>query len=107
MIERELIDEKSKQAKLLEASEGHFYNERTKLVSILEEQRQEHTSEKDHIIANKEGNLNFVSNENDELETRILRLKETIVDELEKIEEEHTTAVNELVNTYEQSVKLA
>jgi len=41
------------------------------------------------LIEGKEKNLNFVSNENDELETRILRLKETIVDELEKIEEEH------------------
>jgi hypothetical protein len=41
------------------------------------------------LVDGKEKNLGFVANENDELETRILRLKETIVDELEKIEEEH------------------
>ena len=48
-----------------------------------------------------------MANENDELENRILRLKETIVTELEKIEEEHQSAVDDLVGTYEQSVKLA
>lgn len=62
---------------------------------------QEHEEEKRILTENKEKNLNFVSNENDELETRILRLKETIIEELEKIEEEHTTAVEGLVTQYE------
>jgi hypothetical protein len=45
------------------------------------------------LIESKDVNLNFVNNENDDLENRILRLKETIVEELEKIEDEHTDAV--------------
>ena len=59
------------------------------------------------MIQQKEQNLEFVSNENDELESRILRLKETIIDELEQIEGKHQNAVDELVRTYENSVKLA
>ena len=71
----------------------------------MEEQLKEHSDERQVLVDGKEKNLNFVANENDELETRILRLKETIVDELERIEEEHQAAVNELVHTYEVSVR--
>jgi hypothetical protein len=46
-----------------------------------------------------------VSNENDELESKILRLKESIIEELEKIENEHMKAINELVESYDNSIK--
>lgn len=107
MIERDHLDETSKQQNMLQSVESHFEKERQKLKDIIYEQEQEHLTEKTSLVQGKESNLNFVSNENDELETRILRLKETIVDELEKIEEEHQQAVQQLVDTYEHSVKVA
>lgn len=107
LIEKELREELGKQNKLIELSTNDFEKEKEKLEDIREEQLKEHSEEKQALIQNKEQNLAFVSNESDELETKILRLKETIVDELEKIEEEHSNAVTDLVKTYEQSVKLA
>jgi len=38
------------------------------------------------LVDGKEKNLDFVSNENDEVENKILRLKQNIVEELENIE---------------------
>ena len=37
----------------------------------------------------------------------MLRLKDTIIQELDKIELEHKDAMQELIETYEHSVKLA
>jgi hypothetical protein len=34
------------------------------------------------LIDSKEANLDFVTNENDEIESKILKLKEIIIDEL-------------------------
>lgn len=107
LIEKELQEELSKQERLIQASKSEFTKEKDRLKGIMSQQKEDHREEKESLVDNKERNLNFVSNENDDLETRILRLKETIVSELEKIEQEHQTAVSELVRTYESSVKLA
>lgn len=107
LIGKELKEELDKQDRLMQATDEQFKQEKTHLQQILEEQLKEHSDERQVLVDGKEKNLNFVANENDELETRILRLKETIVDELERIEEEHQAAVNELVHTYEVSVRQA
>ena len=89
LIEKELQEELNKQERLMQASKGEFIKEKDRLNGIKTSQKQDHWEEKSDLVDNKEKNLNFVQNENDDLETRILRLKETIVEELEKIEGEH------------------
>jgi len=59
------------------------------------------------VIKGKEKNLGFVASENDETETKILKLKENMVGELEQVEKEHVEAVKELVDSYEESIRQA
>lgn len=48
------------------------------------------------LVDTKEQNLAFVKNECDELENKILRFKQSIINELEKIENDHANAVLDL-----------
>lgn len=52
----------------------------------------------------KEKSLNFIIEENDELESEILKLNESMLIELETIENEHKKAINMLIQSYEDSL---
>ena len=52
-----------------------FSKDRESMYSIIEEHHQEHKNELESVKDTKEKNLNFISNENDEYESKILKLK--------------------------------
>ena len=76
----------AKKNKIKDILEEKFQKDREKMWKIINEHKQEHDDEITKLVDGKEKNLGFVSNENDEYETKILSVKETISQELEKIE---------------------
>jgi hypothetical protein len=56
------------------------------------------------LINAKEKLLSFINAENDDLESEILRLNDNLIQELNKVEFNHKTAIQELIGKYESSL---
>jgi hypothetical protein len=76
----------------------HIYN------LITDDDQQKQDDEAGNIVESKEKLLNYVICENDDLEREILRLNDSLIQELNKVECNHRDAIEDLVAKYEKSL---
>lgn len=102
MIVDELKEEQDKQNKMYEEAIDKHHQEIEKLNEQKKTDEEANSKEIDSIITSKEKLLNYVIAENDDLEKEICLLKDNLIHELNKVELNHKTAIEDLIGKYEK-----
>ena len=92
-INQELNEELSKQQQLYFREQKKFETKINQLQEDISARNQEYQGIKDEFVQEKTANLNFIIEENDELEREILKLNENMLGELDQVEREHKKAI--------------
>ena len=104
MIVDELKSQQDKQDKLYEDAIDKHHEEIEKLHSQKVSDEAFQNNEIQSIVLSKEKLLDYVIKENDDLEREICMLKDNLIQELNKVEYNHKTAIEDLINKYEMSL---